>query len=147
MTHDLESVVLVIFKSMSTHTFLHIHEFGGYRTHFFCIATITNMYVFSDAVGYVSNLSKGNEQYSDVNQPVLFFSSQPSYSLPSWIVGFTDDRSANQIRDGMSVIATPQGINKSQYGGIRGYVSTKIPYTTTGKKLSNIVGIDSLADI
>lgn len=111
------------------------------------IEYITNMYVFSDAVGYVSNLSKGNEQYSDVNQPVLFFSSQPSYSLPSWVVGFTDDRSANQIRDGMSVIATPEGINKSQYGGIRGYVSTKVPYTMTSKKLSNIVGIDSLADI
>ena len=111
------------------------------------IEYITNMYVFSDADGYVSNLSKGNEQYSDTNQPILFFSSQPSYSLPPWIVGFTDDRSANQIRDGMSVIATPDGVNKSQYGGIRGHISTKVPYTMTSKKLSNIVGIESLADI
>ena len=111
------------------------------------IEYITSMYVFSDANGYVSNISKGNEQYSDTNQPILFFSSQPTYSLPPWIVGFTDDRSANQIRDGMTVIATPEGVNKSQYGGIRGHVSTKVPYTMTSKKLSNIVGIESLADI
>lgn len=108
---------------------------------------INNMYVFSEADGYVSNLSKGNEQFSDTNQPILFFSSQPSYSLPPWIVGFTDDRSANQIRDGMTVIATPEGVNKSQYGGIRGFVSTKVPYTMTSQKLSNIVGIESIADI
>lgn len=111
------------------------------------IEYITGMYVFTDANGYVSNIAKGNEQYSDTNQPILFFSSQPSYSLPPWIVGFTDDRSANQIRDGMSVIATPEGVNKSQYGGIRGFVSTKVPYTMTSQKLSNIVGIESLADI
>lgn len=111
------------------------------------IAYISSMYVFADANGYVSNISKGNEQYSDTNQPILFFSSQPTYSLPPWIVGFTDDRSANQIRDGMSVIATPVGINKSQYGGIRGHVSTKLPYTMTSQKLSNIVGIESIADI
>ena len=47
----------------------------------------------------------------------------------------------------MSVIATPEGVNKSQYGGIRGFVSTKVPYTMTSQKLSNIVGIESLADI
>ena len=111
------------------------------------IEYITSMYVFADAIGFVSNISKGNEQYSDTNQPILFFSSQPNYSLPPWIVGFTDDRSANQIRDGMSVIATPEGVNKSQYGGIRGHVSTKVPYTMTSQKLSNIVGIESLADI
>ena len=82
---------------------------------------------------------------SDTNQPILFFSFQPNYSSRDcW---FTDDRSANQIRDGMSVIATPEGVNKSQYGGIRGHVSTKVPYTMTSQKLSNIVGIESLADI
>lgn len=108
---------------------------------------ITNQYVFAEGDGFISNLSKGNEQYSDINQPVLFFSSQPSSSLPPWIVGFTDDRSANLIRDGMQVIATPQGVNKSQYGGISGFVSTKVPYTMTSQRLSNIVGIESLANI
>ena len=108
---------------------------------------IANIYVFSEASGYVSSISKGNEQYSDINQPVLYFSAQPSSTLPSWIVGFTDDRSANQITDGMKVVATPQGINKSQYGGIRGVVTTKLPFTMTSQRLADIVGIESLAQL
>jgi hypothetical protein len=108
---------------------------------------VANIYVFSEADGYVSSISKGNEQYSDINQPVLYFSAQPSSTLPSWIVGFTDDRSANQITDGMKVVATPQGINKSQYGGIRGVVTTKLPFTMTSQRLADIVGIESLAQL
>ena len=42
------------------------------------IAYISSMYVFADANGYVSNISKGNEQYSDTNQPILFFFTQPT---------------------------------------------------------------------
>jgi hypothetical protein len=107
---------------------------------------ISNQYVFAESDGYISDLSKGNEQYSDVNQPILFFSSQPTSHLPSWIIGFTDDRSANLISDGMQVLATPLGVNKSQYGGIRGTISTKLPYSITSAKLASIVGMDSVAN-
>ena len=108
---------------------------------------INSTYVFSEALGYVSSLAKGSEQYSESNQPILFFSERATYELPSLIVGFTDDKSANLIGDGMKVIATPEGINKSQYGGIEGVITTKMPYTLTSKRLSNIVGIESLQNL
>ena len=111
------------------------------------ISYINSVYVFSESDGYISNIAKGNEQYAENNQPILFFSNFPSSSLPPLIVGFSDERSANLITPGMKVIATPEGVNKSQYGGIKGVISTKLPYTMTSKRLSGIVGIDSIGSI
>lgn len=108
---------------------------------------INSVYVFAEETGYITSMAKGNGQYAEINQPILFFSRLPSTSLPDLIVGFTDEKSANLITDGMKVVATPEGVNKSQYGGINGRITTTLPYTLTSERLSTIVGIESIRDL
>ena len=75
---------------------------------------------------------------------LLYFSHAPSSNIPSLIVGFIDDSYSNLVDPGMKVVATPLGVNKSQYGGIQGYIQSKLPFTVTNQKLASIVGLDSI---
>ena len=105
---------------------------------------ISATYVFSESRGYVTNIARGNNQMATAGDTLLFFSHAPSSNIPSLIVGFVDDNYSNLIEPGMKVVATPLGVNKSQYGGIQGYIQSKLPFTITNQKLASIVGLDSL---
>ena len=108
---------------------------------------ISATYVFSSSQGYVTNIARGNNQMATEGDTLLFFSHAPSTTIPSLIVGFIDDRYSNLIRPGMSVVATPLGVNKSQYGGIKGFIQSKLPFSVTNQKLSQIVGLESFGSL
>ena len=108
---------------------------------------ISATYVFSSSQGYVTNIARGNNQIASEGDTLLFFSHAPSTSIPSLIVGIIDDRYSNLIRPGMNVVATPLGVNKSQYGGIKGSIQSKLPFSVTNQKLSNIVGLESFGSL
>ena len=105
---------------------------------------ISETYVFSESQGYVTNISRGNNQIATEGDTILFFSHAPSSNIPSLIAGFIDDKYSNLIEPGMKVVATPLGVNKSQYGGIKGSIQSKLPFSVTNQKLATIVGLDSL---
>ena len=105
---------------------------------------ISATYVFSESRGYVTNISRGNNQMATAGDTLLYFSHAPSSNIPSLIVGFIDDSYSNLVDPGMKVVATPLGVNKSQYGGIQGYIQSKLPFTVTNQKLASIVGLDSI---
>lgn len=76
---------------------------------------------------------------------LLSFSSTPP-ELPQEIPVFLDNAAAQQVSEGMSVLVTPKGISRAQFGGIRGRVVevTKLP--VQGEGLIGVLGSRAMAN-
>jgi len=91
----------------------------------FFFAPPTGMYVVSRSIRNGMNVRAGDELYTySVEKPVL----------PAIIPVFVDASTSQQLREGMTVLVTPRGISRAQYGGIGGVVVEvgKLPLPAEG---------------
>jgi hypothetical protein len=65
--------------------------------------------------------------------------------LPKVIPVFLDQRSGQQVSQGMKVLVTPKGISRAQYGGIPGTITAIYPLPTSADSLVGIVGTRAMA--
>jgi hypothetical protein len=78
--------------------------------------------VFAPAQGiYMISRNFFNGSFVRQGQELITYSTAPPY-LPSTIPVFLDAAAAEQVSSGMSVLLTPKGISRAQYGGIPGKV-------------------------
>lgn len=76
---------------------------------------------------------------------ILIYSNQ-SKSLPTLIPVFMDGQTADQVTVGDSILATPLGFDKSQYGGIKGKL-VKLSMTSLSlDDVKNLTGLQSISD-
>ena len=102
------------------------------------IYTGKNIYVLGKNFKDGASVREGDE--------LISFSYTPP-ELPQEIPVFLDNASAQQVSEGMSVLVTPKGISRAQFGGIRGRVVevTKLPLQGDG--LLGVLGSRAMANI
>lgn len=77
----------------------------------------------------------------------VFISSTNSLHVPSNAPVFLGGRESSQVFPGMRVVATPKGVNRSQYGGIVGKVVWVSKLPSSPREISDRVGLSGLADL
>ena len=104
---------------------------------------INKHYIISPAEGYIASLDLGTQQLVEAGTTVMSISSAPPSQLPDQVIGFVDDNYSSLVRTGMKVVATPQGVDKSQYGGIKGYITQVLPYSKDRETIAKLSGLQS----
>ncbi len=107
---------------------------------------LTRSAVFAPPTGFyilASNFNSGSTVRE--GDELVSYSIQPP-ALPREVPVFLDAVAAQQVSDGMSVLLTPKGISRAQYGGIPGTVVqvTKLPLQADG--LLGVVGSRGLVN-
>lgn len=86
-------------------------------------------------------------QYTQVSpgSDLLVFSNQP-LELPNRVPVYLRAIDAARVFPGMAVIATPQGVDRSQYGGIRGRVVEVDRLPASRSQIVEQIGVGGLSD-
>ncbi|MFM1812624.1 MAG: hypothetical protein RLZZ336_1562 [Cyanobacteriota bacterium] len=100
------------------------------------VAPEQGLYLLSSTFKNGSLVKKGDEVFSYTTRPPAL-----SAEVPVFLAGVN----AQQVDEGMSVLLTPRGISRAQYGGIPGVVSevTRLPLPVDG--VIGVLGSRSLA--
>ena len=77
----------------------------------------------------------------------VFISSTSSLHEPITSPVFLGGRETSQVFPGMRVIATPQGVNRAQYGGMIGTVQWVSKLPSSPRQIAQRVGLAGLADL
>ena len=77
---------------------------------------------------------------------VLRVSRQSPGRLPEQVPGFLSQESAQQVRPGMNVLATPSGMSRAQYGGILAQVVEMDVLPSSAIQLRQALGSEGAAD-
>jgi hypothetical protein len=96
----------------------------------------TGLYILAANFSNGSNVKQGDELISYTTKPP---------TLPKELPVFLDAAAAQQVSDGMSVLVTPKGISRAQYGGIPGKVEVVIKLPLQGDGLIGVLGSRALA--
>ena len=78
-------------------------------------------------------------------EEVLTYTTKPA-ELPQVVPVFLDGTAAQQVNEGMSVLLTPRGISRAEFGGIRGTVNEVNKLPLLGEGVFGAVGSRSLAN-
>lgn len=105
---------------------------------------IEKSYVFMPKNGYLTEYSSVNLTFTNKNTPVFEYSDQ-SPELPEYTYAFFGTQQAAQVFPGMKVLATPYGISRSQYGGIKGYVISIDESPASQGSIANVSGSSRIA--
>ena len=102
--------------------------------------------VVAEANGYVNNMMAGQGSYVSAGSEIFSLSThEKKFQAPNIIVGLVDATASNFVAPGDRVVATPLGVNKAAYGGMKGAIKTVVPYGEDKDTLSQILGINTLA--
>lgn len=102
--------------------------------------------LFAEQDLYISLLLVSQSSPIKAGEEVLLLSfTQPK--LPTLIPIFMENKDATQVYPGMNALATPEGIARSQYGGIKGKVLSKQPVTLSRQELLTITNLEGLTDL
>ena len=108
---------------------------------------ISKTFVFAEVDGWIINLKVKQGNLIQPGEDFLVMERSKSIDgLPNVIAGLVDAATTNFVKVGNRVVATPSGIDKAEFGGMTGTIKTLIPFGETSGSLSNIIGIQSLAD-
>lgn len=108
---------------------------------------ISKTFVFAEVDGWIINLKVKQGNLIQPGEDFLVMERSKSIDgLPNIIAGLVDAATTNFVKVGNRVVATPSGIDKAEFGGMTGTIKTLIPFGETSESLSNIIGIQSLAD-
>ena len=103
--------------------------------------------MFAEVDGWIINLKVKQGNLIQPGEDFLVMERSKSIDgLPNVIAGLVDAATTNFVKVGNRVVATPSGIDKAEFGGMTGTIKTLIPFGETSGSLSNIIGIQSLAD-
>lgn len=105
---------------------------------------LAKAFVFSPPGGmYLVAQYRTSGMRVNVGDELFTYSTRPP-SLPGRVPVFVDATSVQQITEGMSVLITPKGISRAQYGGITGVVDEVGRLPLTGESLAAVAGSRSL---
>lgn len=105
---------------------------------------IEKSYVFMPENGYLTEYSSINLTFTNKNTPVFEYSDR-SPELPEYTYAFFGTQQAAQVFPGMRVLATPYGISRSQYGGIKGSVVSIDESPASQGSIANVSGSSRIA--
>jgi len=105
---------------------------------------IEKSYVFMPENGYLTEFSSVNLTYTNKSTPVFEYSVD-SPELPEYTYAFFGTQQAAQVFPGMKIIATPYGISRSQYGGIKGSVISIDESPAANASIANVSGSSRIA--
>jgi len=105
---------------------------------------IEKSYVFMPQNGYLTKFSSVNSTFTNKDTPVFEYSDQ-SPDLPVYIYAFFGTQQAAQVFPGMKILATPYGISRSQYGGIKGNVVSIDESPVSQASIANVSGSSRIA--
>ena len=77
----------------------------------------------------------------------VFISSTSSLNEPITSPVFLGGSETSQVFPGMRVIATPQGVNRAQYGGMIGTVQWVSKLPSSPREIAQRIGLSGLADL
>ena len=107
---------------------------------------ISNGFVFADHDLYIRQIIPNNGEGVSQGDPLLLLSRQ-SLSNPVRVPVFLSERESAQVNVGMSVLATPVGMRRSEVGGMVGRVVQMAELPSGEKELQARVGLRSLATV
>ena len=107
---------------------------------------ISNGFIFADHDLYIRQIIPNNGEGVSQGDPLLLLSQQ-SLSNPVRVPVFLSERESAQVSVGMSVLATPIGMRRSEVGGIVGRVVQMAELPSGEKELQARVGVRSLATV
>ncbi len=107
---------------------------------------ISNGFIFADHDLYIRQIIPNNGEGVSQGDPLLLLSQQ-SLSNPVRVPVFLSERESAQVSVGMSVLATPIGMRRSEVGGIVGRVVQMAELSSGEKELQARVGVRSLATV
>lgn len=105
---------------------------------------IEKSYVFMPENGYLTEYSSINLTFTNKNTPVFEYSDR-SPELPEYTYAFFGTQQAAQVFPGMRILATPYGISRSQYGGIKGSVVSIDESPASQGSIANVSGSSRIA--
>lgn len=105
---------------------------------------IEKSYVFMPENGYLTEFSSVNLTFTNKNMPVFEYSDR-SPELPEYTYAFFGTQQAAQVFPGMKILATPYGISRSQYGGIKGNVVSIDESPASQASIANVSGSSRIA--
>ena len=103
----------------------------------------TRLFAPSSGV-YILSTSFTNGTKVKAGDEIINYTTEPP-ALPSELPVFLDGASAQQVSEGMTVLLTPKGIPRAQYGGIPGTVVEVLKLPLLGEGLLGVVGNRALA--
>lgn len=105
---------------------------------------IAKSYIFMPQSGYLFEFSSVNLTYTNKDTPAFEYSDQKP-ELPQFTYAFFGTQQAAQVFPGMKILATPYGISRSQYGGIKGSVVSIDESPASGASIANVSGSSRIA--
>lgn len=106
---------------------------------------INNYLLVSKQPMFVLRQDNMQGQFIQQGDTVLIYSNR-SKRLPTLIPVFMDAQTANQVSVGDSILATPLGFDKSQYGGIEGKLVQLSMTSLSLNDVTNLTGLQSVSD-
>ena len=107
---------------------------------------ISNGFVFANDDLYIRQVIPNNGEGVSQGDPLLLLSRQ-SLTNPVRVPVFLSERESAQVSQGMSVLATPVGMKRSEVGGILGRVVQVSELPSGDKELEARIGVSSLARV
>ena len=105
---------------------------------------IEKSYLFMPQNGYLIEFSAVNQTLTNDRMPAFEYSDRPP-ELPEYTYAFFGTQQAAQVFPGMKILATPYGISRSQYGGIKGYVVSIDKNPASQGSINNVSGSSRIA--
>lgn len=102
--------------------------------------------VFSDVDLYIKEVSVEQRGQVASGEELLIASDRPA-QLPFMVPAYLSNKEAAQTFPGMEVIVSPIGVDRSQYGGIRGKVHTVARIPASRDEIVARLGLEGLADL
>lgn len=107
---------------------------------------IDNTMHFANAQLFIHQLSAKQRTQVTSGQPLMIVANKDLRS-PQRVPAFLVSKDAAQTSEGMAVIATPIGIDRSKYGGIKGRVMHVAELPASKEDIVARTGIDGLAEL
>ena len=105
---------------------------------------ISTSYVYMPQNGYLVEYSSVNLTYVKKSTPIFEYTDKPP-KLPNYAYAFFGAEKASQVFPGMKVLATPLGISRSQYGGIKGSVISIDENPASMESINSVSGSSQVA--